>query len=415
MSALQRLARRALRVPSAAGWALLAATAVLTAAAGPTGWVELRAGALAGAAVLVVAGLFTLGRSDYRVEVVVHADRVVVGERAIGELRITCAARHRLLPARIDLPVGDLTASFPLPSLAPGQVHEEGFLLPTDRRGVVVVGPVSSVRGDPLGLLRRTVRWTAPQSVRVHPRTVRLDLPATGRSPDLDGAASGSLTSSDIAFHALRQYVPGDDRRHVHWRTSARTGELVVRQYDESRRAHVVVVLSTAPADYASAAELELAISAAGSWALSAMRSEQRTTVLTTRGPLPTATPRALLDSLADLPALDDNALAHRSQKADDDAGGVAVLLRDAARRSGASGTVVLTGAHGALAQVQRGARALPVDVPVVVVRALGGEGARIPAQQPSALAGVSASGRLAVVGLTDLLALPRAARAASL
>ena len=55
---------------------------------------------------------------------------------------------------------------------------------------------------------------------------------------------------SDLAFHALREYVPGDDLRHVHWRSSARAGELLVRQYHDTRRNHATVVVDADPAAY---------------------------------------------------------------------------------------------------------------------------------------------------------------------
>src|SRR5699024_9984886 len=82
---------------------------------------------------------------------------------------------------------------------------------------------------------------------------------------DLEGTPSSDLSSSDIAFHALRDYAPGDDRSHVHWRTTARTGKLMVRQFEETRRSHVVVALDDLAEHYASDEEFELAVSAAAS------------------------------------------------------------------------------------------------------------------------------------------------------
>ena len=118
---------------------------------------------------------------------------------------------------------------------------------------MVVVGPVRSVRGDPLSLLRRELVWTDATELFVHPRTVPLQGSAAGFIRDLEGQVSRSLTNSDVAFHALRGYVPGDDRRYVHWRTSARTGTLMVRQFEETRRSHLLVALSTAAGDYTDA------------------------------------------------------------------------------------------------------------------------------------------------------------------
>src|SRR5699024_3749448 len=145
------------------------------------------------------------------------------------------------LPARIGLAVGAATAQFLVPRLPAGESHEELFAVPTRRRAVLVVGPVRSVRDDPLSLMRRQVTWARPQELFVHPRTVRLDEATSGFLRDLEGTPSSDLSSSDIAFHALRDYAPGDDRRHVHWRTTARPGKLMVRQFEETRRSHVVV------------------------------------------------------------------------------------------------------------------------------------------------------------------------------
>ena len=52
---------------------------------------------------------------------------------------------------------------------------------------------------------------------------------------------------SDLAFHALREYQPGDDRRYVHWRSSAKHGRLLVRQFLDTRRSHLAVVVDTDP------------------------------------------------------------------------------------------------------------------------------------------------------------------------
>ena len=76
---------------------------------------------------------------------------------------------------------------------------------------------------------------------------------------------------SDLAFHALREYVPGDDLRRVHWRSSAKADTLLVRQYHESRSMHAAVVVDDDPRSYASADELETAISVGASLAIRAM------------------------------------------------------------------------------------------------------------------------------------------------
>ena len=79
---------------------------------------------------------------------------------------------------------------------------------------------------------------------------------------------------SDLAFHALREYVPGDDLRHVHWRSSAKAGELLVRQYHETRRGHVTILVDDRRVSYRRLRDFELAVSVATSIALRAVRDD---------------------------------------------------------------------------------------------------------------------------------------------
>ena len=205
--------------------------------------------------------------------------------------------------------MGAATAVFHLPRMKPQQVHEDLFTIPTARRAVIVVGPVRSVRADPLHLLRRQVLWTEPEDLYVHPRTVALAGSAAGFIRDLEGMPTTDLSSADVSFHALRDYVPGDDRRHIHWKTTARTNKLMVRQFEETRRAHLAISLSINTDEYASEQEFELAISAAASIGRQAIREQRELDVLTQAGPLRCETGRNMLDGMTRIvgrPAAED-------------------------------------------------------------------------------------------------------------
>ena len=86
--------------------------------------------------------------------------------------------------------------------------------------------------------------------------------------------------SSDVAFHALREYQPGDERRYIHWKSTAKTGTFMVRQFEETRRSHLVVALTLATGDYASEEEFELAVSVAGSLGVRAIRDGRTVSVV---------------------------------------------------------------------------------------------------------------------------------------
>lgn len=282
-------------------WVLAALAVVLGVTGSILGWWEFTVTALVLALTIVLCALFLIGRTAYDVSVDLARTRVVVGERAIGALSLANHGTRAILPSRVVLPVGSGRGEFGIQRLAPGEKAEELFAIPTHARGVVKVGPVSVVRGDPLGLFERAYRRDEPVDLFVHPRTVRFGGQSLGFLRDLEGLPATDLSRDDVSFHALNEYQPGDDLRHVHWRSTARTGQVMVRQYEETRRSHFVIGLSSSRGDYASDAEWELAISAAGSIGLRALTDSQRVDVRVQGRSLPADTGKRLLDSLAAL------------------------------------------------------------------------------------------------------------------
>lgn len=285
-------------VISPLGWIIAGTVTALWVLGSVFDWREALVAALLGTILFLLAVGFILGRSSYAVELDLTRTRVAVGDRAVGSVAVSNTSAKPLLPASLELPVGAATAIFHLPRLKPKQLHEDLFTIPTQRRAVIVVGPVRSVRADPLSLLRRQVFWTEPTDLYVHPRTVALVGSAAGFIKDLEGLPTKDLSSADVSFHALRDYVPGDDRRHIHWKTTARTGQLMVRQFEETRRSHLAVALSTNTSEYGSDVEFELGVSVAGSIGLQAIREQRNLSVLTQDGPIRSETGRNLLDDM---------------------------------------------------------------------------------------------------------------------
>ena len=285
------------RIVTPVGWVVLALGVVAVVLSLVFGWQEFIYLGMVLLVALVVAAFFLVGRSSYGVLIELNPRRVVVGDRAMGRMVVTNTGAGKLPPTRMELPVGRGVAEFQLPSMTPKQEEEELFQVPTNRRAVIVAGPAESIRGDQLGLLRRAVKWAEPVDLFVHPRTVRLAQSAAGLVRDLEGQVSNKITNNDLAFHALRPYVPGDDRRYVHWRTSARIGQLMVRQFQETRRSQIIVVLPTSPGLFANEDEFELAVSAAASIAAQIIRDGTQLDVVSEGGAWRTRTVTSMLDS----------------------------------------------------------------------------------------------------------------------
>jgi len=302
-------------VVSPLGWIVLGVAVVSALAAWLLGWSEFLYLGLTLAAGLAVSAFFLIGHASFRVEIELSPKRVTAGQRAFGRLLVTNKGARRSSATRLELPVGRGEADFSVPPLAPAgsgsaAEHEELFAVPTAHRAVITAGPALSVRGDQLGLLRRRVRWADPVELFVHPLTTLLAPSQSGLVRDLEGAVTSTLTNSDLEFHALRPYEPGDDQRYVHWRASARIGQLMVRQFQETRRSELVLTQlidaagyasdgrggADAEPDGASNAEFELAVSVMASVGAQVLREKTRARVLTETLELRTATVTTLLD-----------------------------------------------------------------------------------------------------------------------
>lgn len=364
-----RVAGRIAAVVTPLGWVMLAVVPAAFLAGYLLGWLELVAVGWAGVVLAVIAALYLIGRSPFRVTLTLPHRRVVRGDPARGDVTLHNPTGRRVLGVKVEIPVGVGLAELAMPSLKAGASFTNEFAIPTLRRGIIPVGPVRTVRADPIGLVRRELVWTDTEDLIVHPRTVGIPSTSTGLIRDLEGSPTRDLTSSDVAFHALREYQAGDERRYIHWKSTAKTGTYMVRQFEQTRRSHLVVALSLATSDYASEEEFELAVSVAGSLGVRAIRDGRTVSVVVSTitpefakrktyavRPLATHVPARLLDDLAVV-----------------EVAGAALGIRDVGRIAaednvGISVAFLVCGSLATPAELRAASNSFPVDVAVVAI-----------------------------------------------
>jgi uncharacterized protein (DUF58 family) len=120
----------------------------------------------------------------------------------------------------------------------PGQHKRFRGLRNDCRRGVYEGGAAVVETGFPFGVVRTRKRVTLPSSLIVYPKTYEV----TSRVAAGGGGWRAPSAFGDIS--SVRDYHVGDPLRHIHWRTVARRGQLVVREFDHERRAETTFVVS---------------------------------------------------------------------------------------------------------------------------------------------------------------------------
>jgi uncharacterized protein (DUF58 family) len=141
------------------------------------------------------------------------------------------------------------------------------------RRGPYECRRLRAVSSYPFGLVRREVVFAAEDRLNVLPRLGRIHLGRLRRwlmhsaRPDERARRSRKRLALEAEFHGLRQFRPGDSPRWIHWRTSARTGELVVREFDHGTHYDLVLIVDPfASAESSEAVEAAVSLAATICW-----------------------------------------------------------------------------------------------------------------------------------------------------
>jgi uncharacterized protein (DUF58 family) len=171
--------------------------------------------------------------------------------------------------------------------LAAGAVARAAYRVPTRRRGRYRVGPLSLSASDPFGLARRVLPSVVDSDVLIRPHIDDIVAPVAVGSRvagESDLPAPRAMVS-DLGdeFLTLREYELGDDLRRVHWRSTARTGDLMIRQNEARWRSRAAVVLDVHP-DGHDPESFEIAVGAVASIVTRLVRLQRRVEVATSAG-----------------------------------------------------------------------------------------------------------------------------------
>lgn len=320
--------------PTPRGIALAVFAALLLAAGLLLGNPVLRALGGFGVGSVLVSLVPALIRVRPTVERTVRPQRLQRGEHATARLvvRNDGGTRQPGFTAR-DLVSGEVQ-EIPVPALPAGENSEHLYDIPATHRGRIDIGPLTVERADPLGLTRSRTDTGHVEYVWVHPRRHVVRVVGGGRlRHHHEGVVPDHPLRGSTDVRALREYVPGDELRHVHWRATAKTGRLVVREYVDPVQPHCTVVLDNRVGVLESDA-FEEAVEVATSVLWSALAEGHRVALRTAQGDAWQGGDRPE----AAQPLLDRLAAVEQVEGAD------VVRVLDVTRQAGSGGWLVLVG-----------------------------------------------------------------------
>ena len=199
---------------------------------------------------------------SYEVEVV-NTSRRIIRDLVIEERALPAQLRPAQEPVVID-------------RLEPGESSRVRLELVCHRRGAYVLGRLQAASTFPSGLVKVARRVSVTDQVLVCPRFVpleRFDVPA-GRVHQPGGIPVASRVGEAMEFAGLREWRDGDRPRDVHWPAFARTGRLVVREFQEEHFARLALVLDVQTRSHKDVPVLERTLSLAAAIADALARQE---------------------------------------------------------------------------------------------------------------------------------------------
>lgn len=184
---------------------------------------------------------------------------------------VTLSIENRGRPLRhvtiTDHVTGLGTAEFAAAALHPGETVSASYRVLCRPRGVYTVGPARLQVADPLGLASREMTGGRGDLLVVYPAVEDLEgLPGIpGRNLAVNAPRPEQNQRGGEDFYTLREYQQGDDLRRVHWPSSARRDQLMIRQLETPWQTQALVVLDTRESSYRDPAAFEAAVSGAAS------------------------------------------------------------------------------------------------------------------------------------------------------
>ncbi len=273
--------REALAALTTRGRAFLAAGVTTAVCAVLLGYdALLRVGVLAAAVPLLTAMMVSKARYRLRADRSVVPGRIAVGETATVSLQLANQGRLpmglMLLEDRVPYALGT-RPRFLVDHAGRRWVREVTYPVRSDTRGHYEVGPLSVRVSDPFGMIELVRTFSATTRLVVTPAVHAL--PLVGMSSEWSGTgdrrprAFATGSAEDVT---VREYRLGDDLRRVHWGSTARTGELMVRREEQPWQSRATVLLDTrlvAHEGSGPGSSLEWAVTAAASIAVHLART----------------------------------------------------------------------------------------------------------------------------------------------
>lgn len=229
------------------GWAGLGVAAALIVLWIMLGEIELLAAAVIVSVALVAAVALTrVSRPDVGVVRRLSPSLVHEGDRAAVDAVISNHGKRPLTNVAFVDEVGELgQAIFEAGSVPPGTSGDAEYQILCRPRGVYPVGPVTATVTDPLRLASASTVIPAVDRLIVYPEVEDLvGFPMTrGRDPAMQASRPEFSRRGGEDFYTLREYVYGDDLRRVHWPSSAKRDELMIRQLETPWQSRALVIL----------------------------------------------------------------------------------------------------------------------------------------------------------------------------
>ena len=361
------------------GWTVGIGSAAAAGAGRLFGMGELLVLACAGIALIAGAVVWTRTRRvRLRIQRWVQPARVHAGGKARVQLALTNLGGPAPVLQLTDPVTGTLGARLQVGPLLAAERLNTSYLLPTQRRGRLEIGPAEVDVVDPLGLSRTSIGAGPRTTLVVYPATQTLVPPRLARGPEPLGLAADVHTLQRIGedFYALRDYTAGDDVRRIHWPSTARLGRPMVREDEVPRRSRVTVVLDTRSTAF-DPERFELAVSVAASVVLASAARHDPLRLLTVAGAdtgfVTSGEGLAqLFDHLADVSTSAEGSLRHTLAAATTTAVGAVVVvlggtMLDAARDADAISAARTRTSSMTVVRVSRSNDALPAIGPDVV------------------------------------------------